>query len=82
MIKWVYGDTLAPSVQRECLARFTYRHTGEHKPTWAKDPPDFPGLYKPVYVTDAHWLRCTEFAVTKDGRLDNRVRRCMSGSPL
>lgn len=72
--KWMPGSSLAPSIQREILAAYIYRHTGEHKPAGAT-------VFnaKPSYATDAEWLAHTWFAVTADfRRLDRRVKHCRS----
>jgi hypothetical protein len=33
------------------------------------------------YTDDARWLRCTRFAVRKDGRLANNVHHCETNYP-
>lgn len=70
--QWVKGDRLSPELQKKVLQMFVHRFTGEHKPAWANKPrPD--GTDYPVqHATDQGWLKHTEFALTKQGDLDNR----------
>lgn len=71
------GCDLAPSVQREALAIFCHRFTGEHRPAsdYLRNP-----YYgdKPHFADDADWLANTQFAVTAAGRLDRRYKHCYS----
>jgi hypothetical protein len=66
------GSELSPDVQKECLAQYVHRYTGQHKPQWAGEQ------YKRQFKDDAEWLDNTFFHVTKAGRLDNRYNRCES----
>lgn len=72
--KWVSGTLLSPSQQRAVLASYIHRYTGEHHPAWVVGELNA----KPQYPTDAEWLQHTFFAVTKDYKLDRRVRHCRS----
>ena len=77
-VRMVKGSTLAPEVQRQCLARFVHRFTREHVPAWAREPRPDGQPYKVQFASDAEWLAHTSFAVTRDGSLDKRVASCMS----
>jgi hypothetical protein len=72
------GDQLSPDQQREALARFAHRFTGDHRPDWAskkwKGMADYPLQFK----DDRDWLAHTWFAVNKDGRISKRNRNCES----
>lgn len=70
--QWIAGDKLRPDVQRQALARFVHRYTGEHVPKWAR------ARTKPHFATDAEWLAGTRFAIRGDGQLSERVRHCES----
>ena len=69
------GDTLSPSAQREVLARFVHRYTGEHKPGWVTSEAVTPLQF----ADDAEWLRNTFFPVRRsDGWPHGKVRHCTS----
>jgi hypothetical protein len=75
---WRLGTELPAQTQQECLRRYVHRFTAEHKPAWAsKEWKD--GLPYPVqFASDADWLAHTEFAVTGNGALDERIGHCFS----
>lgn len=79
--RFVLGSTLPAALQAECLRSFPHRYTKEHVPAWAKRPRPNGKPYRPQFATDAEWLAGTQFAVTIYGRLDNRVRHCLTISP-
>jgi hypothetical protein len=72
MVEYVAGNRLNPRARADALGRFVHRHTGNHKPAWAR------GIWKdgkpyPVqFLDDSDWLANSRFAVTKDGRLSRR----------
>jgi hypothetical protein len=72
--RYVRGNDLSPAAQEEAKRRFVYRWTIENEAqarrAHGRRCPTIP------LISDAEWLRRTGFAVTKDGRLDNRVRFC------
>lgn len=72
------GTGLHPDDRRHVLAAFTHRHTGDHKPTWARNPMPNGQAYPVQFKDDADWLYNTEFYVRRDGRLDRRFDHCMS----
>lgn len=78
MAHYVNGASLPRHLQREALARYVYRYTGDHKPAWAakewKDGKPYPVQFK----DDADWLAHTEFPVTRSGRLSDRPSACLS----
>jgi hypothetical protein len=79
-LRYVFGSTLAPKVQAECLRMFVHRYTRQHKPSWTAryDVAAFPNGYPVQYDSDADWLAHTEFAVTTAGQLDKRAHHCQS----
>lgn len=65
------GSLLSPEVQREALAAFVHRYTGEHRPNWASRE-DCKAC--PIqFATDAEWLSNTVFRTNKDGSLHRRA---------
>ena len=75
-MKMLFGSSLRPEVQTECLRRFVHRFTGEHLPQWATRP-DCEAC--PVqFADDWDWLAHTRFHVTKTGKLDGRFDSCES----
>ena len=76
------GTELALKVQRDCLARFVHRFTGDHKPQWANKPwKNEQGktvAYPLQFTDDQDWLAHTLFTITKDGQLSNRESFCES----
>lgn len=72
------GTELHPDDQRHVLSTYVHRHTGEHKPAWAKAEWKDGKPYPVQFKDDAEWLANTRFAVKKDGRLNMRVNHCMS----
>lgn len=74
-----YGNTLSPDEQRDVLDAFGYRWTVENQrraTSWYRTGGHKPPTMPPI--SDADWLRCTAFRVTKSGRLDRRARFCQS----
>lgn len=79
MAKMLPGAALSPRGQRDALASFVHRYTGQHKPDWAREPWKPDGTPYPVqFANDADWLANTLFHATKAGLLDQRYRDCMS----
>jgi hypothetical protein len=75
---WKHGHELHPEDQNHVLRAYVHRYTGTHKPEWAnKSRPDG-SKYMPQHKDDHEWLKNTRFAVKKNGRLDQRVRRAES----
>jgi hypothetical protein len=68
----IKGSELPARLQREALARFVYRYTGEHRPCWAT------GQYMPQFRDDQDWLGHTYFYVTNRGEIAKRPGRCDS----
>jgi hypothetical protein len=86
---WRSGDQLHPDDQREVLALYDDRYTGEHRPQWVADKVRMAELFTKLYddplrtypvqfVDDADWLANTLFKVRKDGRLSRNIRHCRS----
>lgn len=76
-MKMILGSELCLPAQREALARFVHRFTGDHCPDWARRQPR--RFACPVqFASDADWLAHTRFAVRSDGLLSERHRYCES----
>lgn len=74
---WKLGTELSAPAQRDALSRFVHRMTHENvnaRPEMAAMM--YRGGYRLSLISDAEWLGCTRFAVTKAGKLDGRVRYC------
>lgn len=73
---WVLGTDLSPGLRKEVLRAFVHRSVGSSPGekradgTWARPPDQF--------ASDEEWLANTKFAVTKAGKLNQRVRYCES----
>ena len=79
--EWVYGACLLlAALRRQVLATFVNRATVEHVPQWARQSVKS-GKMPIRYSSDLEWLHNTEFAITKNGELDRRVRHCTSHDP-
>jgi hypothetical protein len=78
MATWIIGSHLSPAQQNKARSIFVNRFTRQHRPNWAQKPRDDGQPYKPHFKDDADWLANTEFAVNKDGTLDQRVGHCSS----
>lgn len=81
-IAYKYGHELHPDDQKHVLAAYVHRYTGEHKPQWANKKRPDGSDYKPQHKNDADWLKHTEFAVKKNGRLHQGVGSCRSTPSL
>lgn len=68
------GNQLSVADQQHVLAGFIYRHTIENN---ARNPVAVAaaGGTLPL-ISDVEWLRISEFAVTRWGRLDARIGEC------
>ena len=75
---WRRGTELDHDSQREVLAAYVHRFTGDHKPAWAREPMPNGKPYPVQFASDADWLANTLFEVTKAGRLNRRQRYCYS----
>lgn len=72
------GSELAPDQQREALARFVHRYTGDHTPKWVSNARRAEGKIYPVqFRDDRDWLANTDFEVTSTGKL-RRNNDCFS----
>lgn len=78
MDTYVWGCDLLSALQREVLARYVYRYTGDHKPGWARILRPNGEPYAMQFSSDADWLAHTRFAVTSAGRLNEREHYCES----
>lgn len=78
--QWCYGACLPTALRRQVLAIFVNRVTAEHVPAWARKAVKS-GKMPIRYASDLEWLHNTEFAITKTGELDRRVRHCTSHDP-
>lgn len=67
--QFVLGTELRPAVQRQALACFVHRFTGQHKPAWASKPWKDGKHYPVQFKDDAEWLANTLFEVREDGGL-------------
>jgi hypothetical protein len=72
------GTELTREDQRHVLSAFVHRFTGDHKPAWSNKEWKDGKPYPVQFASDAEWLANTDFAVRKDGRLDQRVKFCYS----
>jgi hypothetical protein len=61
----VHGKKLTPAQHKEVLNAFVHRHTGEHKPAWAKEKMPNGNTYKPTHPTDKEWVHDHAFHVNK-----------------
>lgn len=72
------GTKLTPADRKYVLSAFVNRFTREHKPKWAVEPRGNGQPYPVQFASDEEWLANTRFAVTRSGRLDQRVGECHS----
>lgn len=72
------GNELSALDQRYVLSAFVHRFTKDHKPAWSRKLRDDGKPYPVQFASDADWLANTEFAVTRDGRIDRRCHECYS----
>jgi hypothetical protein len=70
-MKQEIGSNLRPDVQRECLARFGYRSTGNHN-RWLSYG------CRLQFRDDAEWLAKTKFWIRADGGLARNRHYCES----
>lgn len=54
--RWVLGSDLPARTQRECLARYVYRFTADHRPAWATALRPNGQAYQVQFASDADWL--------------------------
>lgn len=72
MENMIEGSMLSADDQKYVLSAYIHRYTKEHKPQWAT-------YSTPVqFESNQEWLENTYFKVTKDGKLDKRVKYCQS----
>lgn len=81
-MQWQHGHLLHPEDQKHVLSAYVHRHTKEHRPQWAKIPMANGTAYKPHHNTDKDWLKNTQFAVKKNGRLNMNVGHARSTPSL
>jgi len=74
----IRGIDLHPIDRQHVLATYVHRYTGDHKPNWAKRDRANDKPYLVQFANDQEWLEHSYFTVTKQGRLDKRVKRCES----
>lgn len=72
------GSELRPDQQRQVLAQYVHRFTGDHRPAWAGRPWKDGQPYPLQFANDREWLANTYFAITGGGELDGRARYCHS----
>lgn len=76
--RMVRGAKLVPEDQASVLGMYVHRYTGDHRPKWVElwggSTPKPPLQFK----SDREWLAHSWFVVRKDGRLDRRVKSCLS----
>lgn len=72
------GTHLTPAAQREVLAAYVHRFTGDHKPDWAYKPRVDGSAYPLQFASDADWLANTIFTVNRDGSLSKKQTSCES----
>ena len=63
------GSQLTPAQQQQVLAAYRYRNTVEN-------PLRHVGGSRLPPISDQRWLEITDFAVNKDGSLNQRVTEC------
>lgn len=67
----IRGTCLIEVDQTNVLNQYIHRYTKDHKPSWV--------TWQSVqFESDQDWLENTFFKVTKQGRLDKRVKYCES----
>ncbi len=71
-----FGNKLTAEDQKHCLAAFVYRFTGDHRPHWATKIWKDGKTYPLQFADDQDWLAHAQFAVKKNGRLDQRAKFC------
>lgn len=74
----ILGTALHEIDKKHVLAAYVHRSTKEHVPLWAyaRQPNGKP--YPQQFASDLDWLAHTFFEVRRDGRLDRRVKACVS----
>jgi hypothetical protein len=72
-VRALKGSALNAADQKYVLAAYVHRYTREHIPSWT-----FNRDYPVQFASDADWLEHTLFGVTKNDRLDRRVKHCSS----
>jgi hypothetical protein len=61
----IHGKKLNPEQHKKVLSAYVHRHTGEHKPAWAKKPMQNGQAYKPTHATDKEWVHDHAFHFNK-----------------
>lgn len=72
------GSELHPADKQRVSSGYPNRYTRTHVPAWARRPRPDGTPYPVQFDSDAEWLAHTKFRVRADGRLDRRVRYCVS----
>lgn len=71
------GNLFSRRDQSLVLSIFTRRYTGDHKPGWANLNNHEGVVDWPLqFASDEEWLANTNFALSTNGNLDKRVKRC------
>lgn len=74
----VRGDHLSTKLQKEVLAQFVHRFTGEYKPEWTRRLRPDGSAYPLQFKDDKEWLANTFFHVTVRGEISRRNHYCES----
>ena len=78
---FVCATELTAHRQAQCLAHYTDRYTGDHKPAWAQRTFKDGRSYPLQFADDAEWLANTQVAVTDAGELHLGVCHSMPTWP-
>lgn len=78
MVEYVRGDKLPAPLQRQVLAAYVYRFTGDNRPAWTREPRPCGNPYPLQFRDDADWLANTRFPVNKAGQLADNPSSCES----
>lgn len=71
------GTLLHPSDRSHVLSSFIYRMTHESVKRWPEATMQMrDGGFRMSLISDEEWLASTRFAIRRDGRLDERSKRC------
>lgn len=72
------GNQLNADDQRYVLSAFVHRFTRDHRPRWSESQMPDGKPYPVQFASDAAWLAHTEFAITKSGLVNRRIKHCRS----
>jgi hypothetical protein len=74
----VLGIHLTAEQQKQVLSSYTYRYTGDNKPSWANAEWKNGQPYPLQFKDDQDWLANTDFNVTQKGKLSLTDTDCYS----